>query len=32
MTTEQKRILVLGVGNILFTDEGIGVRAAEELE
>ncbi|HWR04725.1 MAG TPA: HyaD/HybD family hydrogenase maturation endopeptidase [Humidesulfovibrio sp.] len=32
MTTEKKRILVLGVGNILFTDEGIGVRAAEELE
>lgn len=32
MTTEQKRILVLGVGNILFTDEGIGVRAVEALE
>lgn len=29
--SEAKRILVLGVGNILFTDEGIGVRAAEEL-
>ncbi len=32
MTDQSKRILVLGVGNILFTDEGIGVRAAEELE
>lgn len=31
MTDPNKRILVLGVGNILFTDEGIGVRAAEEL-
>ncbi len=26
------RILVLGVGNILFTDEGIGVRCVEALE
>lgn len=26
-----KRILVLGVGNILYTDEGIGVRAIERL-
>lgn len=25
------RILILGVGNILFTDEGIGVRAVEYL-
>lgn len=32
MTNEKKRILVLGVGNILFTDEGIGVRAIEEME
>ncbi|MDR3640587.1 MAG: HyaD/HybD family hydrogenase maturation endopeptidase [Humidesulfovibrio sp.] len=32
MTDSQKRILVLGVGNILFTDEGIGVRAVEEIE
>ena len=31
MSDTPKRILVLGVGNILFTDEGIGVRAAEEL-
>lgn len=29
---ERQRILVLGVGNILFTDEGIGVRAVEEFE
>ncbi len=29
MTDTSKRILVLGVGNILFTDEGIGVRAVE---
>lgn len=26
------RIVVLGVGNILLTDEGIGVRAIEELD
>ncbi len=32
MTDTKKRILVLGVGNILFTDEGIGVRAIEEME
>lgn len=31
MTDAKTRILVLGVGNILFTDEGIGVRAVEEL-
>ena len=29
--TDTKKILVLGVGNILFTDEGIGVRAVEGL-
>ena len=27
-----KKILILGVGNILYTDEGIGVRAAEYLQ
>ena len=27
-----KRILVLGVGNILFTDEGIGVRCIERMQ
>jgi hydrogenase maturation protease len=27
-----KRILVLGVGNILYTDEGVGVRCVEKLE
>ncbi len=32
MTKSDKRILVLGVGNILFTDEGIGVRCVEELQ
>jgi len=32
MTDSDKRILVLGVGNILFTDEGIGVRCVEELQ
>ncbi|NLW82287.1 MAG: HyaD/HybD family hydrogenase maturation endopeptidase [Desulfovibrionales bacterium] len=31
MTESDKRILVLGVGNILFTDEGIGVRCIEEM-
>ncbi|MBU1249201.1 MAG: HyaD/HybD family hydrogenase maturation endopeptidase [Proteobacteria bacterium] len=29
---ETKRILVLGVGNVIYTDEGIGVRLAETLE
>lgn len=32
MPDNDKRILILGVGNILFTDEGFGVRVAEELE
>ncbi|MFZ5428431.1 MAG: HyaD/HybD family hydrogenase maturation endopeptidase [Thermodesulfobacteriota bacterium] len=27
-----RRILVLGVGNILYTDEGVGVRCVEKLE
>jgi len=31
MSDSQKRILVLGVGNILFTDEGIGVSAADQI-
>jgi hydrogenase maturation protease len=30
--TNEKRILVLGVGNVLYTDEGIGVRLAEQLQ
>ncbi len=29
---DQARITVLGVGNILFTDEGFGVRVIEELK
>ncbi len=32
MTDSTKRILVLGVGNLLFTDEGIGVACVTELE
>lgn len=32
MTATPKRILVLGVGNILFTDEGIGVRCIESMQ
>lgn len=32
MQNTEKRILVLGVGNILYTDEGFGVRVVEELE
>jgi len=32
MSEKEKRILVLGVGNILYTDEGFGVRVVEELE
>ncbi|MFI3272351.1 MAG: HyaD/HybD family hydrogenase maturation endopeptidase [Pseudomonadota bacterium] len=30
--TLKKSILVLGVGNILYTDEGLGVRAVQSLE
>lgn len=30
--TEEKKILVLGVGNILYTDEGVGVRIIEQLQ
>ena len=29
---EQKRILILGIGNILFTDEGVGIRVIERLQ
>ncbi|MBO8181857.1 MAG: hydrogenase maturation protease [Archaeoglobus sp.] len=29
---ENKRVLVLGIGNILLRDEGVGVRVAEELK
>lgn len=32
MTATHQRILVLGVGNVLYTDEGIGVRMVERLE
>jgi len=32
MTEMVKKILVIGMGNILMQDEGIGVRAVEELE
>lgn len=32
MQNTDKRILVLGVGNILYTDEGFGVRVIEELD
>ncbi|GFH63469.1 MAG: hydrogenase maturation protease, partial [Candidatus Desulfovibrio kirbyi] len=28
----QKNVLILGVGNILLTDEGFGVRAVEYLQ
>ena len=28
---EQKQITIMGVGNILFTDEGVGVRVLEKL-
>lgn len=31
-TDTLRRILVLGVGNVLYTDEGIGVRAVEHLQ
>lgn len=32
MIENDKNILVLGVGNILFTDEGVGVRIIEQLQ
>jgi len=32
MVADKPRILVLGVGNILYTDEGIGVRVVEQLQ
>ncbi len=32
MEAAKKEILVLGMGNILMQDEGIGVRVVEELE
>ncbi len=32
MPKNDKQILILGVGNVLYTDEGFGVRIAEELE
>ena len=32
MQHERARILILGVGNILLSDEGVGVRAVEQLE
>ena len=31
MTDPSRKILILGVGNILYTDEGVGVRAVERL-
>ena len=30
--TEAKKILVIGMGNVLMQDEGVGVRAVEELD
>lgn len=32
MSKQGKQILVIGMGNVLMQDEGIGVRAVEELE
>ncbi|BAH75050.1 HyaD/HybD family hydrogenase maturation endopeptidase [Solidesulfovibrio magneticus] len=31
MTDSSRKILILGVGNILYADEGVGVRAVERL-
>ncbi|WP_428567295.1 MAG: HyaD/HybD family hydrogenase maturation endopeptidase [Solidesulfovibrio sp. DCME] len=31
MSESPRKILILGVGNILYTDEGVGVRAVERL-
>ena len=30
-TVEEKQIIIMGVGNILFTDEGVGIRVLEAL-
>ncbi len=32
MSNRKKNILVIGMGNVLMQDEGVGVRAVEELE
>ena len=32
MTTQQNRILVLGIGNILMNDEGVGIHVVSQLE
>lgn len=32
MENKETRILVLGVGNVLYTDEGFGVRVVEDME
>ena len=32
MTTRQNRILVLGIGNILMNDEGVGIHVVSQLE
>lgn len=32
MITEKKKILILGMGNILLQDEGVGVRAVEFMQ
>jgi hydrogenase maturation protease len=32
MEQSEKKILVIGMGNVLMQDEGVGVRAVEELE
>ena len=32
MSNIQKNILIIGMGNVLMQDEGVGVRAVEELE
>lgn len=32
MTDDTDRIIVLGVGNVLLTDEGVGVKVVKELE
>ena len=32
MNHSNRKILVIGMGNVLMQDEGVGVRAVEELE
>jgi hydrogenase maturation protease len=32
MATDQQKVLILGIGNVLLSDEGVGVHAIHEME